>query len=243
MAVLQHSASHFVLCGAQQVRPEYPNSFVLPFHPADTVHAPMLEQNLQGHFANVSSSQPVPSNSHSLPKNQSRDVQKSKKLAVQPETPEQKEERLNGIERVLLQKESRAVKTLSEIGPDMHPMQVKRILDGKAKLDGSHYGRPSHLTEQEEKQVLGMMQDSVKRGIKLTAIKISEIAQCVWSTSHSNNKEQPPKFGQNWIKNMNRKHPEFRLAAKSVAPSEKRRTKASSRQNVNHALQGLKKNL
>lgn len=117
-----------------------------------------------------------------------------------------------------------------------------KILRGATRSDfSSKHGREPHLTLQQEAYLAHIIKELFdKHMITCTSRDISYFAQVIWRSAHHDDAAQVPKFHKNWLKGFRERRPHHFLKAVSVKPVVERRRKASTRSNVNHALQGVK---
>ena len=120
----------------------------------------------------------------------------------------------------------------------MSKNMVWRIVHHKARLDGKA-GRPPELSQAAETLMALELKNLTEKGIILHGFEISAYAIALWRVQNPSAKNIP-RFGTNWRHGFNRRHPRCFLKADGVRPKDTRKVHASTRSNVNHALQGIK---
>ena len=118
--------------------------------------------------------------------------------------------------------------------------QVHNILSGHSRLDGSTKpGRRTSLLPSTEvllaREIAWLLQE---KEVSLTGEDLSKYCQALWRAE--GNTGEPPKFGKNFRKAFNERHPNLRFEAFRVAPKTQRRQAAATFQNIATFMNSLK---
>ena len=119
--------------------------------------------------------------------------------------------------------------------------RVFRVVNGQTRLDGkSTAGRNPLLSLSVEVSIANSLKELItQHRVPVKSWIITEFAQAAYRALHPSCTALP-KFGKNWIKGFNKRHPALRLHAKKVKFLTKRRDEASTYWYAKQALNSMK---